>query len=313
MRNRSLIYFGFSLLFLLIACKPEDLTPVFITYDKDELKNDNIPILDISNYNLEHEENYDQYQLGALTSHSFKDIWIYINDDSRGMYSLPCKIPILAQDSIDIMIYPAVKQNAMSEYPRYAFVEPYRKTCFAQKGTTIDLSSENIQFRYYKSIQIPILETFEQQTSFAPLLDTGASFRIEAAPEATYKYGSVGVIYLNDSMSFFELVSKEINNLSITGERYFYLEFDYKTEVAINYAVYITTNVNDPSYRYALGGLKASTEWKKAYLNLTRILNANANTATGGINKIKITLDGKLESGQHEAKVYMDNIKLIYR
>lgn len=302
MRKNNLFVFIVILLTLLtISCDNTDLTPAFIEISEETMEN---PI-DMYNYNFIHEESYDTHQLAAIASHKFSDVWIYANGDKIGLWEVPCKVPILESDSVEIQIVPGVRLNGMSTtIPAYPFLQPFKKKIYLEKGETLSLDENQIQFKYYNNVKFPLLETFEQSTTFTSSIEDGGEFEI-----INQEGENIGLITLQDSLYGFEVVSPSMtlpgNNNSV------FFEMDYKCDQEISVGL-IMVNSHGIAEHEPLVNIRASNgEWKKIYINLTQSISRNA-AADGNVDDVKIVLSGNRDDDLTSAKFYFDNAKVIY-
>jgi hypothetical protein len=44
------------------------------------------------------------------------EAWLYVNGEFLGAYSLPAKVPVLAEGNTEIWVYPGVKENGINLY-----------------------------------------------------------------------------------------------------------------------------------------------------------------------------------------------------
>ncbi|MDL2312773.1 hypothetical protein LJC68_07855 [Bacteroidales bacterium OttesenSCG-928-B11] len=305
------IRYSIPVIFLCIAlflasCDKKDITPSFIEITEAQLAD----LIDVSNYNQLHETNYDVDELAAIRSSLFRDVWVYVGNDSRGVYKLPCKIPILASDSCTVTIAPAIRLNGLSTVlPAYPYVNNFSKRYFLEKDKNTVIPVDDIVFTYINRVTFAVLETFEAGTIFSRLdADTGATFQtVELGEE------KVGYIALDAENTFFDLVS---DGLRLPGYgSSVILEIDYKCDA--DFAVSLLLN-NSSGYQThdALINVKKTDEWKKVYVNLTQSISRNYVGSDGYATNVKIYLSAGVnydDNGQAiPTNFYMDNIKVLY-
>jgi hypothetical protein len=94
---------------------------------------------------------------GSLTQ-NISEAWVYVDDEIIGVFEVPFKIPILKEGSVNIKIYPAIKNNGISATKKvYPFLEPYVVTANLVKNQTLTI---NPITQYYNAVQFWI-EDFE--------------------------------------------------------------------------------------------------------------------------------------------------------
>ena len=85
---------------------------------------------------------------GELT-HNFSEAWLYVNDEIIGVFEVPFRIPILKSGSVNIKIYPTVKNNGISATKKiYPFMEVFEVNTELIQNQTVTLSP----ITKYKSI-----------------------------------------------------------------------------------------------------------------------------------------------------------------
>ena len=297
-------YFVFILIFLILisnSCNNTDLTPTFLEISEEAMAN---PV-NMTNYNLLHDVSYDSHQLATVASHKFTDVWVYANGEKIGLWEVPCKIPILESDSVQIQIVPGVRMNGMSTtIPAYPFLQPYKETIYMEKGGIYSLDEHPISFKYYNNVKFPLLETFEQSTTFTSSIDDGGEFEISNEDGE-----NVGLITLEDSIYGFEVESPSMtlpgNNNSI------FFEMDYKCDQEMSVGL-IMVNSSGISEHEPLVNIRSTNgEWKKIYINLTQSVSRNA-ASDGYVDDAKLVISGSREDDLTSAKFYFDNAKIIY-
>lgn len=288
-----------SVLFLFVSCKDTDLTPSYLIITEESLKN----ALDMTNFNNIQGTNYDSHQLEAVASHNFKDVWVQINNDPRGVYRLPCKIPILASDSVRVTLAPGIRMNGMaSTIPRYPVVTTFDRKVYIEKGSSYNFQSTPIKFRYYTGVHFPLLENFEQSTSFSPRIENeGSNFVIANVDGRT-----IGEIVLTDSTKF-DILSTA---MTLPGGNNIFLEIDYKCDNGFSVAA-VLKNSSGVTVHEPLVNVRATKEWKKIYINLTQSVNRNLQSS-GYAEEVRVNLSGFKDNDQQEVRFQMDNIKVVY-
>lgn len=292
--------------FLFSSCDDADLAPSYIEITENQLIN----AMNVVDFNQIHETNYDAEDLVAIQSSLFRDVWITVNNDSRGVYSLPCKVPVLASDSCNVTIMPAIRLNGYSTIlPAYPFAIKSTRRAFLKTGESTVISGNDINFQYEQNITFPVLETFEAGTRFSKLeSDTGTTFQI-----ASTEKGKVGHILLDEQNTFFDLV---ISGLKLPGYgKYVLLEIDYKCEAEFAVSL-LLKNASGYQVHDALVNVMKTDEWKKIYINLTQSISRNYVGSDGFATDVKLYLSGGVNYDENGNPIptnfYMDNVKVLY-
>lgn len=303
MKNASLFCIGLLLVFLFSRCDKTDLTATYIHVDPAALH------LDVSDYNQTHGTNYDNTELSCIADQNFHDVWITANGGSLGTWEMPCRIPILGEDSIEVSIWPGVKMNGVSTTrPRYVFVEPYTIKIPGKTGQVIDL--ENINFKYSEATKFEFIENFNKDYNavFEATSENGINFEHIADPE--HPSNRIGCLALEDTVKEFEIRSSNMTFGNVLPSSVF-LEMDYKCDVEnanFTVAMLVEKSTSAIATEEPLVIANAKTEWKKIYINLTQSIMRNMTNAIG--YHIQISSGREDNNPIH---FYFDNIKVIYQ
>lgn len=283
------------------SCDEPDLTPAYLVITEADFQN----CVDVSNFNVLHEQSYDQFQLDAISSHKFKDVWVYVNGKSLGCWELPCKVPILPNYSEPniIKLVPGIRLNGVSTMiPAYPFLAPFTATYNMDKEGTYYLSEKEVSFSYPEKIGFPLLETFDQSTAFSSIDADGINIEIANENEKT-----IGKISLEDTLKFFD-VKSPILLLKGSGNFTFW-EMDYKCDNHIYCELFIHT-ISGVTVPISLVSLNPTNgQWKKIYINLTSTLTDY--TTTSAIIPIELVMSGNRKSDQSNTYFHFDNLKII--
>ena len=305
MKQRYFILLSFLIAGLLfLGCKQEDLTPSYLEITLEDFQNS----IDVSNFNQEQEDNRDAAELEALTSQMFREVWISVNGDNRGVYTLPCKIPLLEYGTASVQIDPAIRLNGNSNIlPKYPFINSFITNMTLERGETNNFQISPITFKYLTGIKVPILETFDQSSSFTPV----DSLSVKLEPNYHIDGRNVGKITLQDPVLNFEIVSK---GFDIPLCQYAFVEIDYRCEEEFTVGA-VVKNINGLTEKIPLVNIRKpkenDNEWRKIYVNLTQVINSYLDM-TRVSRGFKIYFTGSSSDKTKTLNIYMDNVKLIY-
>ncbi len=277
---------GFLCLVVIInfaSCKKNDLVPSYIHIDKITLNS--------------------TYETDGSNSSKITDAWVYIDGDLIGIYELPATFPILATGRHDIMVRAGVKLNgiAMSR-GYYPFYEAYTGT--------VNLEAEHIDtvhptVKYYAN-KIQWKEDFEEG-GFTLIKYTGSDTALTKTsdPAEVFEGSFSGVANLSSDYKYLLTASTEDfaipQNLSPV-----FLELNYKTNIPLVVGMIGELQSGDHDRVRALV-INANTEWNKIYINLTATANYTVN-----VQSFKVFFEASLSDTVPSAKIYIDNVKLLY-
>ncbi len=150
---------------LFLSCDDKDLTPVFLDVKTEMLDN----CIDVTNFNDQHETNYDMSELQTIASSRFRDIECWLDGVYLGIFELPCKIPMLPEydENNELKILPCIRLDGNSAIIKtYSYLKTYtREFDDNVEFVTIDENSP-IEFEYISAVQFPLIDNFESGTRF---------------------------------------------------------------------------------------------------------------------------------------------------
>ncbi len=247
---------------------------------------------------------------GAQGSNSSRitEVWLTVNGDFLGAYTLPALIPILAQGEQTIVLDAGIKENGIAATPDiYPFYQPFT--------VKVDLRPNEVDtvrpvISYRSNTRFAFIEPFEDNRQVFRELRAGNDFnRIQIVEEGAFE-GKSGLIRLNRDNPLVELATvSAYRDLTARG-LLVYLEVDYKSETTVIFGVQGIRNgvpgnpVFDP-------GFVRSANWNKIYFNLSPLLTG------GNFDEYKILLQAVLPNNngvftQNTANIWLDNIKLVH-
>lgn len=274
---------------LLITGCHEDTTPCWVTIPSIELETDEV--------------------LEGANSQGISDAWVYMDGTALGVFELPARIPVLAEGTHKFQIFAGIKNNGISATRvKYPFYDDYETELTLTKGSEITI---NPVVHYKTNLVFELKEDFE---------DTGIEFDAEAYSDTPMvfidktdypeivEYGQrCGGIFLTQTDSLFKAITSTY--LDLPRNEDVYIEFDYLNNNAISMGV-IAQNSVDYNEHTPLVQMNAQDEtewkWKKIYIDLTEDVSYEIYATS-----YEIYLLAVIHSDLTEAKIYLDNIKVI--
>lgn len=284
------IFYLFILVpFLFWGCKKEDLTPSWLVIDSIDLITD------------EATEGPD--------SEGITDAWVYMDNEALGVFSLPARIPVLAEGEHSFTIYAGIKVNGISATrTRYPFYTRYDSQITLVK----DQETAVTPIVYYKSdISFELLEDFEDigiDFEKEPESDTNITIITKNEYPDIVKYGNnCGFISLTEADSVYKGITN--TNLNLPRNQDVYVEFDYMNDNTIALGVLAENSggiAEHPPLVIANAQETTSMQWKKIYIALQEDVSYELNATSYEIYLLSI-LDAENTSGV----IYLDNIKVL--
>jgi hypothetical protein len=241
----------------------------------------------------------------GTNSNKITDAWVYIDDQSIGAFELPATFPVLFEGNHKITIKAGIKVSGISMTRAvYPFYEIYSQDANLVKDSIININpsviynSSNI-FHWKENFEdggITIEKTTQSDTSITKTSNIAEVF------EDVYS----GVIYLDETRPFFE--GQSIADYNIPLGQTVFLELNYKTNN--QFTIGVTAQYSNSISKNEILVVNKSSEWNKIYINLSeriRDLYNNNNPPT-----YKILFRATKETDVSQAKILLDNIKLLY-
>lgn len=294
-KNLSLAILVFATIF--ISCKKENLIatkPAYLSIPDLDLKTD--------------------YPEEGTAHSKITTVWVFANDLSIGVFNLPCIIPILEEGNTKIEVYAGVNMNGIDA--TRVLYSPYKKfeeiVNLGVLDTSFLVPSQIPEINYSDLATVIIVEDFDETgqnltktiRSDTNLSRTNAPSEIFINPDDIEDNGKAGVFTLSGNNTFFEAATTEIYDLPKASQSV-YLEMTYKNEIPITIGV-IAQNPGGSKQEQTIY-LYESEDWNKIYINL--VTEVSSNPAALGY---KIFLGGIKPASMDSAKVYLDNLKLVY-
>ncbi len=251
------------------------------------------------------------YPVQGSASQEISDVWVYVDDQQMGVFQLPALFPILAEGNHRLEIRPGIKLNGISSTRvPYPFYQPivFENFNFVP-DSVMDLG--NIKTEYYENIKFAWLEDFEgsyisireSETSDTTIEQTIPADSPEAFLSDHSSYS--GKIVLTQSNPMFWGYSFNGYDLPRDGTPVA-LELNFKTDTPM--LVGVLTSLPGDFKWDDLVYLNKSSEWNKIYVNLAPTTSRYPNAYD-----FKIYFRAIIGSDVDISKIYIDNIKLLYR
>lgn len=240
---------------------------------------------------------------GAQTD-QIEDVHVFVDGQAIGVWPLPARIPIVATGSEQkISFLAGVRlfgvQSMATTHPFLGLVEIDRTF---EVGETVQLN--DLSFPYLDNVEYEFVEGFETRNIFSDDKDDFSANNIQRSNEASRSGNFGGLIQLTDSTGVFEAATQFTYSVADIDGQNLYLELDYKSEAPILVGV---TSLGQFLTDEWVVLISESEEWKKMYIDLGPTL------LDDGADNYQVKLGSGLEeSDLSEAKIYIDNIKLMH-
>ncbi|MBI4647849.1 MAG: hypothetical protein HY738_14975 [Bacteroidia bacterium] len=235
-------------------------------------------------------------------THKITDIWVDVDGKRIGTFEIPAIFPVITEGNHRLLIMAGIKNNGISSARKiYPFFTQIRIDTFFTPEAILELTPE---FNYKpEAILDDWLEGFNDP---GISLDT-TSFSntcIIVINDPRNLSNRIGAVFFDSQHSRFECIKSE--EMDIPGNNSeIYLELDYENDVDIQVGILIRTTGSIVNNRIV--GINKSSCRNKMYIDLTSYIRSQSN-AYG----YKVYFSAQTEDGQTQAKIYMDNIKIVH-
>jgi len=237
--------------------------------------------------------------------HKIKDLWVFVNEFSLGVYELPQVIPVFRESNPSQMTFFAgIRANGSVANPvQYPFYQPIQIDKALEPGSeeTLDL-----KFGYRPECVFEFVEDFENSNIFTFDEDGDEDTFIEQHSVDPLEGQNSGYATFVEGDTLEVATAFVYRDLPQNGTA-IYLEMEYKSNVSINVGLIgILDNESFKNYKIVL---KPKEEWNKIYIDFTEDVLLSA--LDGYRVAIGALYDG-LETDGQAAEVSLDNLKLIH-
>ncbi len=239
------------------------------------------------------------------------DVWITVEGDFLGAYTLPAKIPVLKSGDTQLSLRAGIKDNGVNRTPEiYPFYERFETTIDLQPNETDTIRPV---IGYSDDARFSLIESFENGDAhqFQDLRSGDDENRITVTTQDAFQ-GSSALILLDTASSFVELATiDKFIDLTKNG-LIVYLEVNYKSDVPAIFGLVgfddATPNDGFPLYD---PGFSPKGEWNKIYFNVSALIaQGNFDKYKVGFNAFIPVEDGALT--MDKGQLQLDNIKLVH-
>lgn len=296
--------FAGLLLICLVSCSPEEAAkPTYVKIDALHLQTD--------------------YTEEGSAHSKITTVWITLNGQSAGAFELPAIVPlILKNGSNDLRLEAGINTNGITSFKAIntSFTPINYELEYQSTGSapdTITIPEADLQLSYRSFFSVNIVEDFDDpglnfqrtnfsDTNFVKTDNADSIFQFTPfganSPEPN---AESGVIYLDALNPQVDLLSNIGYDIPL-GVLNVYLEVSYRSNVNIGFGLWANLPSGDRGDITA--GVLPKTEWSKIYINLISEFQAFQ-----GATDYQIMIRAEKPDDVPEARIYLDNIKLVYQ
>ncbi len=240
-------------------------------------------------------------------SERITEVWVFVNSQMLGAYELPAEVPVLAEGSAQVDIFPGIKNNGIAGsriiYPFYA---PYSTTVSLEP-----LEKDTIlpSFVYKDNATIQSVEDFEEGNVFTIDNSAGSITRI-TEPELVFEGEGSGYATVQAGEGILQFRTNE-QQYPIPVTRLSWIEMDYRcnNSFAVGLMAYDNGQLIKEEIIIVLFPTDESgvPEWNKIYIETSQLA-----ASTLGADYFEMYFQSFVDSGNEASEIWLDNIKLVY-
>lgn len=237
-------------------------------------------------------------------SADIKEVWVTVNGDFLGVYPLPASVPVLAAGTANVRLEAGIHDNGIRATPNiYPFYEAFVRDVELAPNETDTLRPVTT---YRSNARFAFIENFETGSRVFTEQIEGQN-GLTSTNDIIFEGNQSGLITLTQADNLIRLGSDQIYAGLTDNSPRVYLEMDYRSEVPVVWGVLGFTS-SGPGEPVLQPGFRESNDWNKIYFDLSLLV------LEGNFIGHRILLQANIpnDSGLDEAKVYLDNIKLLH-
>ncbi len=246
----------------------------------------------------------------GTNSSNITEVWLTVDGNFLGAYSLPALIPVLASGEAQVRLDAGIKDNGIrSRSEIYPFYEPWEQTMMLTPEK-IDTIAPVIGYR--DNARFALIEGFESSAhAFQDLRIGSSGNRIRLTDTEVFEGNSSGLFFVDTTNALVEIATTERYADLNASSPLVYLEVNYKSDVPVVFGVVgYGGNQPDGTTNYD-PGFNPRGDWNKIYFNLSEIV------FQGGFTEHQVVLQAfiPVEGGQLTlvtGNIWLDNIKLVH-
>lgn len=237
-------------------------------------------------------------------SNKITDVYVYVDTKLQGSYSLPAQFPVIETGEHEMILFAGIIVNGISNSRTdYPFYDTYTETVSLEPGKIVTIQPV---VKYSESTIAPWLESFEN-AGLNLVKGSGTTVDIVKLPSGDVNNfeGISGAVYLNESQSYFQLVT-DTSYLLPKNQAPVFLEMNYKCNNS--FSVGLISKTSTSVYTIPVVAFKSKSTWNKVYIELESSVLAYTDAYY-----FKVYIEANKEAGIANAEFYFDNFKLLHK
>ncbi len=236
--------------------------------------------------------------------------WVYVNGEYLGAYTLPADVPVLAEGTADVLVFPGVKENGINSTPNiYPMLTRFEKSVTLVAGEKTQVQPATVYDPDAVFAWSSTQSNLDQGSIVFENRDNDNTTGFVLTTDGAYSQRSLQLSV--DTVHQRMEIATEAVVLPNAGGYQTWLELHYNANV--RFSVWLlgksgsAPEVNLPVFQF-----NASQGWNKTYLNLTSFLEQNPEENYRLFFQVLLPVDATGKTTQSTGKVLLDNIRLIH-
>lgn len=210
--------------------------------------------------------------LGGAEWQNITEAWVYVNNVFLGGYPLPALVPVLAEDTCQVLVFPGVKENGQRLTPSvYPMMQRHEGKIVLTAAQTTSLKPTT---RYLSELRFPwSIErgTFDAGVIVLQDRDDNPNTGFELVTEDAFAGRSVRM-RADTANRLNDVATEPVEGLPATGARQTWLELHRKNDVPFELWLLADDGPGTTEYSTSVFLFNPTDGWRKIYLNLTEPL-----------------------------------------
>ncbi len=251
--------------------------------------------------------------LGGAEWQNITEAWVYVNNQFLGGYSIPALVPVLEEDSCQVLVFPGVRENGQRLTPAiYPMLQRHEGKVVLMAGQTTSLRPST---QYVSDIRFPWpIErgTFDAGAINLQDRDNNPNTGFELVTEGAFAGRSVRM-RVDTANAVNDVATEPVEGLPATAARQTWLELHRRNDMPFELWLIAddgpgTTEVSAPVFRF-----NPSDNWAKIYLNLTDpLINLGERKRHRLLFRLALQRNNSGQFEQLSGTILFDNIRLAH-
>lgn len=244
-------------------------------------------------------------------SAAITEVWVRVNGDFLGAYKLPASVPVLADGPSEIILDAGIRENGIATTPEiYPFYQSVPHTQTLSPGSELAF---NPVTTYRPETRFSMIEGFENSGHlFQQLISGDPANRIQINRQTPFEGGASATLLLDSIRTSVELATTTRYSGLLDRGAYVFLELNYQSDVPVSFGFLATSRSNGSQRIQYVAGFNPSENWKKIYFNLSPAVSGSVLEEYQVILKAAIPLRADGTLSRKNAKIQLDNLKLVH-